>query len=122
MGDTGVRSGESGNKGFFSRLSSGEFGLAKTYWLYGVVIGVALNMALKVVTSLGVLAVALVAVTLYQVMVLLGIWRAASRYLRMEGMGHPSQGRHGARLAWGIGECGCVHPTAELHVGDWVTG
>ncbi len=78
--DAEFRSGESGNKGFFSRLASGDFGLAKTYWLYGLVISVAINMALKVVTSLGVLAVAILAVTLYQVIVLLGIWRAASRY------------------------------------------
>lgn len=85
MSDTEVRSGESGSKGFFSRLSGGDFGLAKTYWLYGVVVGVALNMALRIVTSLGVLAVALLAVTLYQVMVLLGIWRAASRFQGWKG-------------------------------------
>ena len=85
MSDTEARSGESGNQGFFSRLSSGDFGLAKTYWLYGVVIGVALNMVLKVVTSLGVLAVAIVLVTIYQAMVLLGVRRAASRYQGWKG-------------------------------------
>ena len=85
MSDTEISSGESGNKGFFSRLTSGDFGLAKTYWLYGVVISVAINMALKVVTSLGVLAVAIVLVIIYQAMVLLGIWRAASRYQGWKG-------------------------------------
>ena len=28
------------HKGFFSKLSSGDYGLAKTYWLYGVVAGI----------------------------------------------------------------------------------
>ena len=85
MSDTEVRSGESGNKGLFSRLANGDYGLAKTYWLYGVVIGVALNMVLRVVTSLGMLAVAIVLVTIYQAMVLLGTWRAASRYQGWKG-------------------------------------
>lgn len=66
--------------GFFSKLSSGDFGLAKTYWLYGVVAGIVINLVIQVVPSIGAIAVVLALATVYQVMVLVGIWRAANRY------------------------------------------
>lgn len=67
-------------KGFFSKLSNGDFGLARTYWLYGVVVGIVINLVIQVVPSIGAIAVVLALATVYQVMVLLGIWRAATRY------------------------------------------
>ena len=73
-------SDSSNNKGFFKKLSSGDFGLAKTYWLYGVVVGVVVNLATKPVTSAGLLVVILLAYAVYEAMVLMGVWRAASKY------------------------------------------
>jgi peptidoglycan biosynthesis protein MviN/MurJ (putative lipid II flippase) len=67
-------------KGFFSKLSSGDFGLPKTYWLYGVVVGIVINIVIQIVPSIGAIAVVLALATVYQVMVLLGVWRAATRY------------------------------------------
>jgi hypothetical protein len=69
-----------GQKGFFSKLASGDFGLAKTYWLYGVLVGLIVNAVTRVIPSVGVLALVLAVTIAYQVMVLLGIWRAAGRY------------------------------------------
>lgn len=39
-------------KGFFSKLSAGDFGLAKTYWLYGVVVGIVINLVIQIVPSI----------------------------------------------------------------------
>ena len=68
------------HKGFFSKLINGDFGLAKTYWLYGVVVGIVINIAVNILPSLGVLVLVLAATTVYQAVVLIGIWRAANRY------------------------------------------
>lgn len=69
-------------KGFFQKLSNGDFGLAKTYWLYGVLVGSVLNLALNFVTSSklwGFLLLVLV-YTAYEIPRLMGTWRAANRY------------------------------------------
>ncbi|MGO2137040.1 MAG: hypothetical protein ACTH3S_16615 [Marinobacter sp.] len=68
------------SKNFFSKLTSGDFGLAKTYWLFGVVVGIVLNLIIKFTPSIGGLLVILALAVVYQVMVLLGVWRAANRY------------------------------------------
>lgn len=67
-------------KGFFSKLISGDFGLAKTYWLFGMVVGIVFNLIIKVMPSLGAVAIVLAVATVYQVMVLLGVWRSSNRY------------------------------------------
>ena len=40
MRDTGHTSSGLESKGFFSKLINGDFSLARTYWLYGVVVGI----------------------------------------------------------------------------------
>ncbi|MGO3693844.1 hypothetical protein [Marinobacter sp.] len=67
-------------KGFFSKLVNGDFGLAKTYWLYGFVVGLVINFITRIVPSLGALVVILALAIPYQVTVLLGVWRAADKY------------------------------------------
>lgn len=67
-------------KGFFGKLVNGEFGLAKTYWLYGVLVGIVVNIVSRGITSTGALMFLIVAYTAYEVPVLIGTWRAASMY------------------------------------------
>jgi len=64
----------------FSKLAKGDFGLAKTYWLYGVLVGTVINIIAKLIASRAVLLVLLLGYTVYGVPVLLGIWRASDRY------------------------------------------
>ncbi|MDY6930114.1 MAG: hypothetical protein SWN10_23955 [Pseudomonadota bacterium] len=80
MSEIGNASNGLESKGFFSKLVNGDFGLAKTYWLYGFVVGIVINVLTRIVPSLGALAVILALAIPYQVMVLLGVWRAADRY------------------------------------------
>ena len=68
------------NKGFFSKLTGGEFGLAKTYWLYGVLVGVVANVSTSFITSIYGLVVTMVVYTAYEIPVLIGIWRASDKY------------------------------------------
>lgn len=72
-------------KGFFGKLANGDFGLAKTYWLYGVLaggvlVGVVGNIFSNVVTSIGGLVIFMLASTAYEIPVFLGTWRAANKY------------------------------------------
>ena len=80
MSEIGSTSGGTRQKGFFSKLVNGDFGLAKTYWLYGFLVGLIINVLTRIVPSLGALAVILAVAIPYQVMVLLGVWRAADKY------------------------------------------
>lgn len=80
MSEMGSTSGETRQKGFVSKLVNGDFGLAKTYWLYGFVVGLIINVLTRIIPSLGALAVILAVAIPYQVMVLLGVWRAADKY------------------------------------------
>ncbi len=36
-------------RGFFSKLSNGDFGLAKTFWLYNILVSVVANILMKLV-------------------------------------------------------------------------
>lgn len=70
--------------GFFSKLISGDYGLPKTYWLFGVlgnlmfIVPIALAAATK---SMPILVLALLASVVYSLIVAVGIWRAADKYL-----------------------------------------
>ena len=66
--------------GFFQKLSSGEFGLAKTYWLYGVVVGFVLSLGIQTITSIGIYTLVTLIYAPYQTLVLLGTWRASQKY------------------------------------------
>ncbi|TKB77925.1 MAG: hypothetical protein E8D42_11710 [Nitrospira sp.] len=67
--------------GFFGRLVTGEFGLARTYWIYGVLVGLVVGLAMRLIPSIGLLAIILLMYTAYQTLVLLGAWRAANKYI-----------------------------------------
>lgn len=67
-------------KGFFGKLANGDFGLAKTYWIYGVLAGIVVNIVLSVVTSIGALVFLMLAYIAYEIPVLMGTWRAANKY------------------------------------------
>ncbi|GAB1383449.1 hypothetical protein MASR1M50_17690 [Burkholderiales bacterium] len=64
-----------------SNLWNGRSGLAKTYWLWGVLSGIPWGIALSLVTPGSNLAIPVVlAFFAYYVIVHVGIWRAASEY------------------------------------------
>ncbi|MDO8846228.1 hypothetical protein [Methylicorpusculum sp.] len=67
--------------GFFSKLANGDFGLAKTYWLYGVLVSfIITNILVKVITSISALVTFMIIFTAYQIPVNMGIWRASDKY------------------------------------------
>lgn len=66
--------------GFFSKLSRGDYGLAKTYWLYGVAVGIVVNIVFSIIKSPGIIAIALLAYAVYEIPVIMGIWRSATKY------------------------------------------
>ena len=70
-------------KGFIKQLIDGDFGLAKTYWLYFVVGSNLLWLLLMFPissSSLGLIVVSMLAAIAYDVVVLTGVWNSASRY------------------------------------------
>lgn len=80
MSEANNSSSESEANGFFSKLINGDFGLAKTYWLYGVLVGVVINVIVRVIPSLEILALVIALALAYQAVVLVGVWRAANKY------------------------------------------
>ena len=70
-------------KSFIKQLIDGDFGLAKTYWLYFILGGMAINLLLffpMSSSSLGLIVVSMLAAIAYDIVVLTGIWNSASRY------------------------------------------
>ena len=70
-------------KGFIKQLIDGDFGLAKTYWLYFVLGSNLLWLLLMfpiLSGSLVLIVVAMLASIAYAIVVLTGIWNSASRY------------------------------------------
>jgi len=67
-------------KGFFENLSSGNYGLAKTYWIYGVIVGFILGVPFRFITSIAAIYVYFALVTGYQMAVFPGIWHSADEY------------------------------------------
>ena len=72
-----IRDGE----GFLNNLSRGNYGLAKTYWLYGVFLGSILGIPLNFITAKGGLILYFFVCSIYEISLLLGIWRSADKYL-----------------------------------------
>ena len=71
---------DSSEKSFFGKLANGDFGLAKTYWLYGVLVGFVTNILIMAISSTGILVVVSLALVAYSVPLYLGVWRAANKY------------------------------------------
>lgn len=67
-------------EGFLSKLVNGNLGLAKTYWLFGVVFGLLARLLLGVITDEALMVVFTFVCVVYQIAVLIGIWRAATKY------------------------------------------
>lgn len=70
----------SSENGLFSKLINGDLGLAKTYWLYGVLVGLFVNLIAGAITSTSFLIILVIIYTAYEIPVLIGIWRAAGKY------------------------------------------
>jgi hypothetical protein len=67
-------------RGFFRKLSNGDFGLAKTYWLYNVLVSVVANILMKLIVSIELSAFMLVAMIAYSIPSLIGLWKSSSKY------------------------------------------
>ncbi len=67
-------------KGFFKKLANGDYGLVKTFWLYGVLGNIVVNIMIKFIESTPVLLIFFVLSFIYYVFLLRGIWNAANRY------------------------------------------
>jgi hypothetical protein len=69
------------HKSFFSMLSNGDFGLAKTFLLHGLFLGFAMSIFLTPLASIKLFVVTtLVVATLYSIPSHMGVWRAANKY------------------------------------------
>ena len=73
---------ETSDSNLLLKLINGDFGLVKTYWLYGVIFPANLSMLLVGVDfdSTDTLVFLSIMTIIYQVVVLLGVWRAANKY------------------------------------------
>lgn len=83
MSDIDSNMGQTSDKPFFSKLASGDFGLAKTYWIFGVLVGIAVNFIVSTagaVGSLNIIYFVALLHTLYFFPLSFGTWRAADRY------------------------------------------
>lgn len=78
--ETAVNGTAGSERGFFGKLANGDFGLAKTYWLYGVLVGIVVNIISNAVTSVGGVVILILAYTAYEIPVIMGTWRAANKY------------------------------------------
>ena len=67
-------------RGFFVKLANGDFGLAKTFWLYGILVSIVVKLISEAVTSIGGLVILILAFMAYNIPLLMGIWRAANKY------------------------------------------
>jgi serine/threonine protein kinase len=67
-------------KVFFGKLTCGDFGLARTYWLYGVLVSLGVNLLIGLIPVLGVQMALMIVGMAYQILVFIGVWRAAGRY------------------------------------------
>ena len=67
---------------FLLKLKAGDYGLAKTYWLYGVVVNIAYRLIDLAVTkfSFELSIVLFFIMAIYTFFQIFGLWNAASRY------------------------------------------
>ncbi len=74
---------QSSSGSFFKKLTNGDFGLPKTYWLFGVLGGLLFIIPFALAAaaeSLGALIFVLLASVIYSLIVAVGIWRASDKY------------------------------------------
>ena len=67
-------------KSFFEKISSADFGLVKTYWMYWVlVLLMAVNIIMIIRPTTATLVIAALAHVAYLIPVVIGIWRAVNQ-------------------------------------------
>lgn len=66
--------------GFTHKLSTGGYGLFKTYWLFNVLIGAICSFVISLFESFEAVAILTTLFYIYGFIVLLGIWNAANKY------------------------------------------
>ena len=74
---------EVSNKAFIKKLMDGDLSLAKTYWLYGVVGSILMNVVLLIPVMAGSLPLLYGAIFVslaYAFVVLTGIWNSATKH------------------------------------------
>ena len=67
----------------FRALLNGDLGLARTYWLYGILVGTLFGLAIRIFIAAGELAASGIVTFIslsYSAVVLIGIWRASEKY------------------------------------------
>ena len=67
---------------FLTDLKDGDYGLAKTYWLFGVIGNIVINILILplLTASIILFIVGLIIIVIYTIIVLIGIWNAASDF------------------------------------------
>jgi hypothetical protein len=65
---------------FYEKFINGEFGLAKTYWLFGVVPGFIAGIAVRTVSSDTLAYWIGAAFVIYQCVLLVALWNAGRKY------------------------------------------
>lgn len=68
-------------KGFIDKLGDGDFGLANTFWIYGILVGLILNLIQSIIPFPSyALAIIFVVQVIYVITVMKGIWLSANKY------------------------------------------
>lgn len=69
-------------KSFFEKLSNGDFGLTKTFWLYGVLICLLLKLLLvpTIFMSFGLFVIGIILISAYHLILSMGVWQASNKY------------------------------------------
>ncbi len=70
-------------KVFFKKLIDGDFGLAKTYWFYGVLVGFIgqiVMLGVETSESIALVIITILVALTYNVCQMIGTWNAANRY------------------------------------------
>jgi hypothetical protein len=73
------------DKGFIVNLSSGNYSLVQTYWLYGVLVELVIGISFYFITSKAGILFYFFGYSIYKPAVLLGTWRSANKYSGFNG-------------------------------------
>ena len=82
-GNVNINSSLYPERSFIKTLLSGDFGLAKTFWMYVFMLGMFVNIGIVMVpeVSIGILAILiLITSTLFAIPLHIAMWRAANKY------------------------------------------
>lgn len=77
------QAGRTHSPGFFKKFINGDFGLAKTYWLLGIVPSFIVGIALRTVSSDTVAYWLGAAFICYELALLIALWHAGKKYQGM---------------------------------------